>query len=258
MIAPIKSINGKSRENETFTIKLARRPVLLTTGLILIIALGAFAVRKIFLPISEERVFHPVALANNTNTEYWPAISPDGRFVAYGWKGEADDNWDIYAKLIGTETVLRITNNSSTELRAKWSDDSNYIYYLRYENGGSTIYKKPVVGGEEVRVLTAPKYSSGDFNLSPDGNWICFNGRESRDQPLRIKLISLETGEEKWVTSPDMGFNGDIHPSFSSDGSKLAFIREKNAVSMYLFVFDLNSGAMNQITSDHQSINGFS
>ena len=245
------------KDPETFTIKLAKKPAVMVSGITLLIVLGAFVTSKIFLPSSAEKTYQPIALANYANTEYWPAISPDGKFVAYGWKGEADDNWDIYARLIGTETILRITEDPATELRARWSSDGNYIYYLRYENGGSTIYKKPVIGGEEVRVLTSPEFSTGDFDISPDGKQVVYNGRENRQSPARIKLISLETGVEKWLTNPESGYNGDIHPTFSHDGSKVAFIREKNSVSMTLWSYNLVGDDVEQITSDHISINGF-
>ncbi|MEP5610701.1 MAG: winged helix-turn-helix domain-containing protein [Cyclobacteriaceae bacterium] len=255
LIASVKRNNAKEAE-ETFTIKLRRKPALVAAGIILLIVLGAFATRSIF-PSSVVKAYHPLALANYSNTEYWPAISPDGKFVAYSWKGEADNNWDIYARLIGTETILRITDNSSTDLRAQWSPDGNYIYYLRYENGGGTIYKKSVLGEKEIRVLEAPEHSLGNFDISPDERWISFNDANEQFSPFRIKLISLETNEEKWVTAPGKEFKGDIHPTFSPDGTQLAFIREKNAVSMQLWSFNLRNDQLEQLTTEHVSINGF-
>lgn len=256
MIAVVRG--GEPLENnKIFTIKLAKKPVFITIGIALLVALGAFGTREVFSPKAAPKNYHPMALANYSNTEYWPAISPDGKFVAYGWKGKANDNWDIYAKLIGTETILRITDHPATDLRAKWSPDGNYIYFLHYENGGSTIYRKSAVGEEETRILAAPKYSFGNFDISPDEKWISFNDREDRSSPARLKLISLGTGEEQWLTTPAKGFNGDIHPTFSPDGLQLAFIREKNAVSMQLWLYDLVTGELEQITSEHLSINGF-
>lgn len=235
---------------------LTKIMIIASVGLISLFALGAFASKNVFYNTSN-KTYQPLALANYSNTEYWPTISPDGKFVAYSWRGEKNDNWDIYAKRIGVEATAKITETPSTELRPKWSPDGRFIYFLRYENGKATIYKKTILGETEIRVLEAPRYSQGDFDISPDEQWISFNAREDPASPLRLKLLSLTTGEEKWLTSPKGGFNGDIHPTFSANGNQLAFIREKNSASMQLCLFDLNTEKENQITSEHISINGF-
>ncbi len=241
----------------SFTIRLKRKPVLWAGGIAVLVALGAFAIRNTFLPQAIQNEYHPQALANMSNAEYWPAISPDGRFVAYAWRGKQDDNWDIYAKLIGTETILRITDENTTELRPRWSADGNFVYYIRYEKGGSAIYKKPVVGGGEIRITEAPEYSFGDFDISPDEHWMSFNTRPEKDQPLGIQLINLKTGNTRTLTSPPLDFNGDLHPRFSPDGRQIAFIRERNPASMFLFTFDLQRDLLKKVSSDPVSINGF-
>lgn len=246
-----------SSAGNRITIRLKRRPVIIVTAVIVFMALGAFAIRQTFIPQTVQNAYHPRALANMSNSEYWPAISPDGRFVAYSWKGPRDNNWDIYARLIGTETRLRITNNKATDLRPKWSHDGNFVYFLRYENGGSTIYKQSVLGGQEVRITSSPQGSSGDFDVSPDGRWISFNERNDPSSALRITLIGLETGEVKYLSNPINGQNGDIHPRFSPAGKQVAFIREKNPAAMYLFIHDLFSGETRQVSFDPVSINGF-
>lgn len=246
-----------SKTKEIIIAGRRKKPIILAISIILVIIFSVFAASSILRPIPAEKHYHPLGLANYSNAEYWPAISPDGKFVAYGWKGVANDNWDIYAKLIGTEKILRITDNEAAELRAKWSADGNYIYYIRYEKEGNTIYKKSVFGEAEIRILSTPKYSFGDFDISADEKWISFNDREDEFSPLRLKLISLETGVEKWLTAPKKGFNGDIHPTFSPDGKQVGFIREKNSASMKLWVYDLDSEKTEPITSEHLSINGF-
>lgn len=226
-------------------------------GTILVLVLGVSLLSTDFNS-SAPLVYHPRPLANASTTEYWPAISPDGKFVAYGWQGIEQNNWDIYVKQIGSTTAKRFTRNPATELRAKWSPDGSHLYYLRYDKGGAIIFKRPLLEGEEVQVLKAPRYSSGDFNISPDERWISFNNREKPGHPARIQLIAIETGESKWLTQPDSSFKGDIHPTFSRDGSQLAFIREKNATSMQLWQLSTKDGKLEQLTHEHQSINGFS
>jgi|GEM_PF-4516151 len=232
------------------------RRLILAIGTLFLLAMAVFLLSTDFIS-SKPVIFHPTPLANAANTEYWPALSSDGKFVAYSWKGEADDNWDIYVKQIGTNTTSRITQHPGAELRAKWSPDGSHIYFVRYEKGGATIYKRPLLGGEEIRVITAPKYCTGDFNISADEKWISYNDRETKGGPARIKLISLENGETQWLSQPDQTYKGDIHPTFSPAGTRLAFIREKNPASMQLWTINLKTGHKEQLTKAHQSINGF-
>ncbi len=241
----------------SFTFRLKRKPTLWTGGVAILLALGAFAIRQTLQPQAIQNEYHPQAVANMSNSEYWPAISPDGKFTAYAWKGKKDNNWDIYAKLIGTETILRITDQKTTELRPRWSNDGNFIFYIRYEKGTGAIYKKPVVGGQEIRVTLAPKNSFGDFDISPNDRWIGFNDRPEKNEPLGIKLIDLTGGADRILTAPPTGFNGDIHPRFSPDGNQLAFIRERNPASMFLYVYDLRSNLLKQVSNNPISINGF-
>ena len=37
------------------------------------------------------------------------SLSPDGKQVAYSWNGPKQDNFDIYVKLIGLPSLLRLT-----------------------------------------------------------------------------------------------------------------------------------------------------
>ena len=42
-----------------------------------------------------------VPLTSHPGTEDMPSLSPDGTQVAFRWNGEAEDNFDIYVKLVG-------------------------------------------------------------------------------------------------------------------------------------------------------------
>lgn len=257
LIASVRQELSEKKDDRHIEIKLRRKPVILVALVCLLLIMGAFAMREIFLPIPTEVVYTPVVLASDNILEYYPAISPDGLFAAYAAKSEDEGGWDVYAKRIGTETLIRLTDDPSSELRAVWSPDGNEVYFMRYEPGQTNIYKVPMTGGVEARVLTPSPFAFGNFDLSPTGTDIAFNTRKARGLPLQVELTSLADGKRKLMTEPPAGYNGDIHPTYSPDGSRVAFIRERNSVSMYLYVLDLNTGEEKQITTDHQSINGF-
>ena len=50
-----------------------------------------------------------VPLTSYPGEERQPSFSPDGNQVAFSWNGEKQDNFDIYVKLIGSGTQLRLT-----------------------------------------------------------------------------------------------------------------------------------------------------
>ncbi len=59
-------------------------------------------------------------LTSNTGQEEQPAFSPDGKQVAYTWRGEKGGNSNIYVKLIGAGTPLRLTTKPSPERSPAW------------------------------------------------------------------------------------------------------------------------------------------
>ncbi len=255
LLASVKKAS-QQKPIDFFTLKLPRKPTVFVLGFILIISFGAFVFLEAFSPEPPPLTYEPNSIANSNATEYWPAISSDGRMVAFA-SNRDNGNWDVYAQPIGSESALRITSNDAAELRPVWSADGNFLYYIRYEQGEANIYKKAIVGGNEVRVVQAPAYSRGDFDVSSDGKWLLFNQREDKQKPLNILKISLETGDFEKLTGSVPGYNGDLNPRFSPDNKRIAFIREKNPASMYLYQKDLETGVLSQLTTIPQSINGF-
>ncbi|MGO9257780.1 MAG: protein kinase domain-containing protein, partial [Bryobacteraceae bacterium] len=50
-------------------------------------------------------------LTSYSGLEYEPALSPDGKQVAFAWDGPRHDNFDIYVRLIGSGPALRLTTD---------------------------------------------------------------------------------------------------------------------------------------------------
>ncbi len=78
-----------------------------------------------------------------------PAFSPAGNALAFVWRGDKDDNADIYVKLIGAGRPLRLTTNPDDDLSPAWSPDGRYIAFFRQSAGGGAYYLVPSLGGPE-------------------------------------------------------------------------------------------------------------
>jgi Tol biopolymer transport system component len=72
-----------------------------------------------------------------------PAFSPDGNAIAFGWGGEKDDNQDIYVKLIGAGTPLRLTTNTDADSSPACSPDGRFIAFFRQSATGGAYYLVP-------------------------------------------------------------------------------------------------------------------
>ena len=82
-----------------------------------------------FLPTAEEPLepLRAVPLTSYPGIESQPTFSPDGTQVAFSWRGEKRDNWDVYVKLIGPGPPLRLTTDPDVDHSAAWSPDGQHM-----------------------------------------------------------------------------------------------------------------------------------
>src|SRR5713226_1612589 len=104
-----------------------------------------------------------------------PALSPDGKQVAFAWDGEKGDNFDIYVKLVDGGAPLRLTTNPAEEGSPAWSPDGGRVAFLRLLGSTADILVIPALGGQERklgRVLITPELFRGSLSWSPDGKFL--------------------------------------------------------------------------------------
>ena len=180
-----------------------------------------------------------------------PAISPDGKSIAYAWNrgGEFDnEEFDIYVQLIGGGDPLQITKSPLPDMSPAWSPDGRRIAFLREVEDGSEIFVVSSLGGEEKRLgktLTKMWYGgatwSAGLDWSPDGNWLAISDRDSAEDAAAIFLVSTESGDKRRVTTPETGAPHH-QPAFSPDGEQLAFLRGQGFANNAVCLYELESG----------------
>jgi Tol biopolymer transport system component/DNA-binding winged helix-turn-helix (wHTH) protein len=174
-----------------------------------------------------------IPAVTNLGEKYSPSLSPDGQQLAFTWNKGTGLQFSIYVKLIGTEELLRLTKQASTDFNPVWSPDGRYIAFCRIQKGENGIYIIPAIGGAERRVREAHweeqdfddvLWLGGRLSWSPDGKVLAFSDRPSRNEQSSIFLLSLDSLEARRLTSPSRT-GGDFNPAFSPDGRTLAFNR---------------------------------
>ncbi len=98
----------------------------------------------------------------------YPAISPDGKEIAFTYKG------DIYKVPVGGGEAIRLTTNSAYDTNPVWSPDSRHIAFVsNRDNAGNNIYIMPAQGGAARKLTT---HSSGErpYAFTRDGKQVVF------------------------------------------------------------------------------------
>jgi Tol biopolymer transport system component/predicted Ser/Thr protein kinase len=182
-----------------------------------------------------------VPLTSYAGSERSPSFSPDGNQVAFSWNGEKEDNTDIYVKLIGSPTPLRLTTDPADDVRPVFSPDGRSIGFFRLSKERSVFIVIPSIGGPERIVADLPA-NVRSFAWLPDGKWVVTDG---------LALLSTESGETRSLTSPptklsfatqttrDPVLRSGFDPAVSPDGRTVAFSRSSGG-SWEIYLLDLD------------------
>jgi eukaryotic-like serine/threonine-protein kinase len=212
-------------------------------------------------------------LTSYPGSENTPTLSPDGSQIAFSWNGPAQDNFDIYFKLVGAGEPRKLTSHPAQDAKPAWSPNGARIAFLRLTSErAAELMVIPALGGAERRIATVYPVQSWDMpfpNLAwtPDGRWLAFGGTLSRDGPRGIWLLAAdgkENPEYRRVTEapPDTDPDaGDFSPMPSPDGTHMAFIRARTLGRGAVFVVPLTAGgapvgSAAQLTAESWNVNG--
>lgn len=230
---------------------------------VLLVGAGSFWA---FFAQKKQNIVAPrlIPVTSFTGHELSPAISPDGKLVAYCGakiKNESPNepyalsNFNIYVKQADGESVLQLTDKPGRAMTPVWSPDGRFIAYAQIPNDGTVeknfLFIIPALGGAEQKIYEAPHLSSLDW--SPDGKTLVFSARSEQNAPNNLFAISLETREVRQITfSADDNFTD---PDFSPDGKMISFVRVKNKMSE-IYVVPLAGGEPQQILTNAKFIIG--
>ena len=98
-----------------------------------------------------------------------PALSPDGKLMAFASDRSGDGNLDIWMQQIGTGEARRLTQDPADESEPAFSPDGSRIAF-RSEKEGGGIYVVSTIGGEPRLIAQQGRRP----RFSPDGKQIVY------------------------------------------------------------------------------------
>ena len=202
-----------------------------TLLVVLVAVVGVALARWVVFRRSDFPVLDPVPLTSDLGSESDPTFSPDGDQVAYAWDGPSQNHWDIYVKMVGSDSPLRLTKGPSQNASPAWSPNGRFIAFRRFPAKGKTqILLIPPIGGHE-KVISEDPRTMDSLSWSPDNRWIVTSAYESEPGPVGLAAIDVNSGEMRRLTRPPRENWGDFEPAIAPDGASIIFSRDLGSTS---------------------------
>ena len=162
--------------------------------------------------------------SSQNNPPLWlryPAISPDGNTIVFGYKG------DLYSVPATGGTAIPLTLNESQEEMPVWSHDGKSIAFASDRYGNFDVFVMPANGGEAKRITFN---SANDFpwDFSPDNTKVIFGSSRNDlntsvrfpQKALFLKLYDVPVSGGRNILLNTAGTE-DVH--YSNDGKEIVF-----------------------------------
>jgi serine/threonine protein kinase len=165
-----------------------------------------------------------IRLTSDSGLTTDPALSPDGKLLAYASDRSGDGNLDIWVQQVSGGDAIRLTHDQADDSEPVFSPDGSKIAF-RSERDGGGIYVISALGGQSRRIVrqgSLPRFS-------PDGSQIAYVvGEPQLFAGTKSFVVASEGGQPRPLRSE---FFSVIAPIWSPDGKRVLFVGTREAGS---------------------------
>jgi Tol biopolymer transport system component/DNA-binding winged helix-turn-helix (wHTH) protein len=239
LIAPVADASAETARAPN--LKAERDGRRLPWRLLPILAVGLAAVFLIYQSLAPApRPQAPrrlVPLTSEPGREIDPAVSPDGRRIAYLASSGAD--YDLFMRDMVGGAPVRLTRSALAKGHPVWSPAGDRIAFIAADGDAAAIYFVSAKGGAAAKLIDLSSWSFG-LDWSPDGRTLAYSDA-APGETAGVVLLDIASKAVRPIPR-SAGSAGDVKPVFSPDGKRLAFLRHDPFERQQIAVVDLQQG----------------
>ncbi len=181
-----------------------------------------------------------------SGSDYSPAVSPDGKLVAFASRRDGQQRIWLKQMVGGSEVAL----TQGPDDFPRFSPEGASILYAHINGTTASLYRVPVVGGEPRRIID--RGNSGDF--SPDGTRIAFSRNDVGPTGATVSVILLANADGSGVHELARSDIANLsQPRWSADQKSIASVGARGRVAQTLVVINSATGASRVLTAPAKS-----
>ena len=227
------------------------RPIrwLLACLALAMVAAGSWWLGRNFAGKAAAKAAHFQRLTDFAGMEEFPAISPDGKSVAF--TRDSGGFRQLWVRLLSGGVPIQVTRDPVDHQSPRWSPDSSSLIYYSppAAEAYGTVWQIPALGGTP-RPLT---HSLGSADLSHDGKRLAFFRFENRQ--VELVTSALDGSAPQVVTRLSAQYNYS-YPRWSPDDAQIAYERSQ-VFRSDIFAAPSQGGQPRPITADDVMMSGF-
>lgn len=157
----------------------------------------------------------------------YPAVSPDGKFVAYA-SDRGGESLDIWVQPAAGGVPVRLTQHLADDYEPAFSPDSTTIAF-RSERDGGGVYLASILGGEQRLVAQQGRRP----RFSPDGKWLAYWVGFSTGDPTspgsnKVYIVNAGGGAPRQLVPR---FESALYPVWSPNSKHILFLGASSEAS---------------------------
>ena len=182
----------------------------------------------------------PKTLESHTPFLWAPAVSPDGREVAFS-RAEVDGSWHVWSVPISGGSAKRLTAGDSGELYPRYTPDGRQILFHTW-NAPRRIGRVNRDGGSPEMLTFGTDTSDAYADISPDGRQIILTRTEADAE--RLYIAPASGGVARLLTQTP-----GAAARWSPDGTQVAFAGTRG-LRGGIFLIDADGRNERRLTQD--------
>ena len=202
-----------------------------------------------------------VQLSTGDDSESYPAISPDGKRIAYSARESSKVSaFHVMVRELPAGKPQQLTKGEASDIAPVWSPDGGMLAFVRVAGRLTECIVIPADGGAERKIADlGPAADSGQplpaVSWNVDGKSLVVVQSAEKQLPA-LAVVALDSGKGQRITNPPEGSEGDSTPAVSPSGSSIAFVRHTPNEGADIFLCDAGGGGVRRLTFDDRGIRG--